>query len=170
MEFMFLYQPTRNRVSNALQVSTIICDGILKEDKTPENPFADVSFEEAVKEYTKRNYNRKKAQIARKKKKEEGEVKKELKRKLKKKEKSVKNRKHYKKKRRKVVKVKPKLEEEKEIIGAEAPNDLIPQSAPVSTEHKAECNILREKRCNIQQQTFNDRRASTEAFLNGLLQ
>ena len=82
-------------------------------------------------------------------------------------EKSVKNRKHYKKKRRKVVKVKPKLEEEKEIIGAEAPNDLIPQSAPVSTEHKAECNILREKRCNIQQQTFNDRRASTEAFLNG---
>ena len=29
MEFMFLYQPTRNRVSNALQVSTIICDGIL---------------------------------------------------------------------------------------------------------------------------------------------
>ena len=87
-------------------------------------------------------------------------------------EKSVKNREHYKKKRRKVVKVGPKLKEEKEIIGAEtagAPNDLIPQSAPVSTEHKAECNILREKRCNIQQQTFNDRRASTEAFLNRLL-
>ena len=96
------------------------------EDKTPKNPFTDVSFEEAVKEYTKRNYNRKKAQIARKKKKEEEEVKKELKRKLKKKGKSVKNRKHDKKKLRKVVKVKPKLEEENEIIGEEAPNDLIP--------------------------------------------
>ena len=81
----------------------------------------------------------------------------------------MKNRKHYKKKRRKVLKVEAKLEEEKEIIGAEAPNDLIPQAAPVSTENKAECNILREKRCNIQQQTFNDRIASTEAFLNGLL-
>ena len=45
--------------------------GYLNEDKTPKNPFTDVSFEEAVKEYTKRNYNRKKAQIARKKKKEE---------------------------------------------------------------------------------------------------
>ena len=44
-----------------------------------------------------------------------------------------------------------------------------PQSATVNTEHKAECNILREKRCYIQQQTFNDRRASNEAFLNGLL-
>ena len=52
-----------------------------------------------------------------------------------------------------MVKVKPKLEEEKEIIGDEAPNNLIPQSAPVSTEHKAKCNILREKRCNIQQMT-----------------
>ena len=68
-----------------------------------------------------------------------------------------------------MVKVKPKLKEEKEIIGDEAPNDLSPQSAPVSREHKAECNILREKRCNVQQQTFNDRRASTEAFLNELL-
>ena len=67
-----------------------------------------------------------------------------------------------------MLKVIPKLEEEKEIIGEEAPNDLIPQSARVSTEHKAECNILREKHCNIQQQTFNDRRASTEAFLNEL--
>ena len=81
----------------------------------------------------------------------------------------MKNRKYYKKKRRKVVKVKPELKEEKEIIGDEAPNDLSPLSAPVSTEHKAECNILREKRCNVQQQTFNDRRASSEAFLNGFL-
>ena len=80
--------------------------------------------------------------------------KKKLKRKLKKKEKSVKNRKYYKKKRRKVVKVKPEFKEEKEIIGDEAPNDLSPLYAPVSTEHKAECNILREKRCNVQQQTF----------------
>ena len=64
--------------------------GYLNEDKTPKNPFTDVSFEEAVKEYTKRNYNRKKTQIARKKKKEEEEEKKELKRKLKKKRKSVK--------------------------------------------------------------------------------
>ena len=68
-----------------------------------------------------------------------------------------------------MVKVIPKLEEEKEIIGEEAPNDLIPQSAPVSTEHKAEGNILREERCSIQQQTFNNRRASTKAFLDGLL-
>ena len=29
MEFMFLYKPTRNRVSNALQLSTIICVEIL---------------------------------------------------------------------------------------------------------------------------------------------
>ena len=68
-----------------------------------------------------------------------------------------------------MVKVKPELMEEKEIIGDEAPNDLSPPSAPVSTEHKADCNILREKSLNVQQQTFNDRRASIETFLNGFL-
>ena len=78
-------------------------------------------------------------------------------------------RKHRKKKRRIEVKVKDKLEEEKDVIGEEAPNDRNPHSAPVNAEHKAESNILREQRCNIQQQTFNDRRASTEAFLNELL-
>ena len=80
------------------------------------------------------------------------------------------NRKRKTKKARKVVKVKAKLVEEKDVIGEEAANDRNPHSAPVNTERKAECNILREQRCNIQQQTFNDRRASTEAFLNGLVE
>ena len=48
--------------------------GYINEDNTPKNQFSDVSFEEAVKEYTKMNYSRKKAQIARKKKKQEEEV------------------------------------------------------------------------------------------------
>ena len=53
------------------QFSRCTFRGYLNQDNSPKNPFSDVTFEEALKEYTKRNYNRKKAQIARKKKKEE---------------------------------------------------------------------------------------------------
>ena len=54
--------------------------GYVNDDGTPKNPFTDLSFEKAFKGYQKRNYNRKKAQLERKKKRQEAEAKKELKR------------------------------------------------------------------------------------------
>ena len=76
--------------------------------------------------------------------------------------------KYRKKKLRNALKVRDDLKEAKDVNGEEAPRYRNQPSAPVNTEHKVEQNILMERRCNIQQQTFNDLRASTETFLSEL--
>ena len=55
-------------------------------------------------------------------------------------------------------------EEKEDSVGKNA----IPVIPPAAEE--ADNNILKERRCNIQQQTFNDRRASVENFFNELHQ